>query len=78
MREQNLQIARQPAGEHRRVLGVRSFVSKFVFRPLVYAKSPFVAPSVSIFVSFFSTNNGVVKLIVFLKLWLHNFNDSCF
>ena len=37
---------------HRRVLGVRSLVSKFVFRPLVYAKSLFVEMSARIFVSF--------------------------
>ena len=37
------------ANGHRRVLGVRSLVSKFVFRPLVYAKSLFVATSACIF-----------------------------
>jgi len=39
MRAQNLLNARQPANDNRRVLGVRSFVSKFVFRPLIYAKN---------------------------------------
>jgi hypothetical protein len=76
MREQNCRNARQPACAHRRVLGVRSFVSKFVCRPLVYAKSPFVATSASVFVSFFSTNKGVVKLIVFLKFPLSSFYVS--
>jgi len=67
MREQNYRNARQQAGEHRRVLGANSFVSKFVFRPLGYAKSPFVATSASIFVPFFSTDKAVVKLMIFLK-----------
>jgi hypothetical protein len=70
MREQNCRNARQPACAHRRVLGANSFVSKSVFRPLVYAKNLFVAPSASVFVLFFSTEKAVVKLMIFLKLSL--------
>jgi len=58
MRAQNCRNARQPAGEHRRVLWANSFVSKFVFRPLVYAKNLFVAPSASVFVSFLPTKQS--------------------
>jgi hypothetical protein len=54
MREQRLLNARQPANEHRRVLGVRSFVSKFVFRPMLHAKSLIVDMSVVISISFLS------------------------
>jgi len=76
MREQRPLNARQPANEHRRVLGANSFVSKFVCRPLVYAKSPFVATSARIVVSFFSTDKAVVKLMIFLKFSLSSCNIS--